>query len=390
MKIKKKLIFFLVAALCICLFSAFGFQIDVAGGINKDGGTADVSVVEPLRVEVDLAKAALATAQQAVDDAKTALAAAQSADDLANVALAAAQSAADLVNAALLEAIAGGDVAVITAAQSAADVANATLTTAQRAADVANTTLTTAQQAADDANTAYLALIAGNEEKLLALLSLQQAADVANAALATAQLALDKANTALANLPATATPEEIAAAELIETNANAALIAAQQEANDANAALEESISEKIKVSHIITNSNNGGSFTIGGEGNHSVVYGEVLPFTFASKEGFDLVWLRIGNTKITATSDVVFIPYLESFNKKNLTIHAHFKKDKDYVPETTVEGTSLDGEVLQVDTDNNKNVKEDSNKNVKEDGNGNGKKDGNGSGKEKSNNGKKK
>jgi len=364
-KIKNKLVILLVTVLGICLFSAFGFQIDVAGSINKDSGTADVSVVEPLRVEVDLANAALAEAKQSAVDSSTALTAAQSAADLANAALTEAQSAADLANAALVAAIAGGDPIVIAAAQSAADLAN--------------TALATAQKAADEANAAYLALIAGNEEKLLALLSLQQAKVDANAALATAQQAADLANTALAAAIVGGDPIVIAAAQSTADLANAALETAQQAVEDANAALGAAISEESKVSHIITNSNHGGSFIIGGEGNHSSIDGDMLSFTFSAEEGFDLVWLRIGNIKITATEAINLIPYFESFNKNNLTIHAQFKKDKDYVPETTVEGTSSDEELLG---DKNNNGNTNKNDNTNDSGN-------KGNNKEKSNNGKK-
>ena len=222
-------------------------------------------------------------------------------------------------------------------------------------------------------------MIAQDEEELLAL---QQAADIANAALTTALQAADEANAALLDAIAGGDAAVITAAQQVADIANAALTAAQQTADEANKAIGEAISEELKISHIITNSNNGGSFIIGDEGNHSAVDGDVLSFTFAPEVGFDLIWLRIGNTKIAATDSLALIPYLESFNKKNLTMHAHFKKDKDYVPETIVEETSLDEEVLQEDEDGNNNDKENGNKDDKENGNGNSK--------EKSNNGKKK
>ncbi len=141
---------------------------------------------------------------------------------------------------------------------------------------------------------------------------------------------------------------------------------AQTAFDTADATLGVAISEEIKVSHIITNSNKGGSFD--SEGNHSGIDGETLSFTFASDLGFDLMWLRIGNIKVSATEDI--LPYLESFNKKNLTIHAHFKKDKD--PVVTTGEAGPEGGTVPVDEDDD------------EKGNGKGKD------KEKSNNGKKK
>ena len=110
---------------------------------------------------------------------------------------------------------------------------------------------------------------------------------------------------------------------------------------DAEIALEEFEpgQERIRHTHIIINSNNGGSFNEE-EGNRPGVDGEELNFTFDSEDGFDLAWLRIGNIKIETTEDI--LEYLESFDKKNLTIHAHFKKDKDYSPEITEEETDPD------------------------------------------------
>ena len=141
-------------------------------------------------------------------------------------------------------------------------------------------------------------------------------------------------------------------------------------ADEANAALAEFEpgENKIMYSHIITNSNNGGSFN--SESNHSGVDGGEHNFTFDSEEGYDLVWLRIGNIKIAATEDI--LPYLQSFNKKNLTIHAHFKKDKDYSPEITNEETDLEEDTEQGDENDDE------------------KDNGKGKDKEKSNNGKKK
>ena len=74
MIIKKKLTVSLIIVLSICLFFAFGFQIDVSGGISKTRGTADVSIIEPLRVAAEDAQAAVDEAQLALDEANTALA----------------------------------------------------------------------------------------------------------------------------------------------------------------------------------------------------------------------------------------------------------------------------------------------------------------------------
>ncbi len=398
MIVKKKLTILLIATLSICLFFAFGFQIDVAGGINNDGGTADVSLTEPLRVAADEAKAALAAAQLEADAAKAALVAPQLAADLANAALVAPKLAADLANAALVAAITGGDPVVITAAKLVADAANAALVAPQfvadaanaalvapkLAADLANAALEAAQFAADEANAAYLGILAKNEGDLLVLLALQQAADDAKTALAAAEQRVIDALAAQAALLATATAAQIDAAAQEVSDALAALPAVQLVADGANAALGVAISEEIKVSHIITNSNNGGLFTdVYGEGNHSGVDGKPFNFTFESEDGFDLVWLRIGNIKIPATDSEFLVPYSEIFYKKNLTIHAHFKKDKD--PETTtIEGTSSDEGVPLGDEDGNGNGNGNGSGNGNENGNGNGKD------KDKSNNGKKK
>ncbi len=318
MAIKKKLLILLIGALSICLFFAFGFQIDVGGGINEDGGTADVSLIGPLRIAADEANAALVAAEQAVLD----LAAAEQAVLDAQEALAAA-----------------GTPEEIAAAEQAVLDAQAAL-----AAAVTPEEITAAEQAVLDAQAALAA--AGTPEEITA-----------------AEQALLDALTALA---AAVTPEEIAAAEQALLEAQAA---AQQAADEANAVLGV-INEGTKYSHIITNSNNGGSFTgDNSEGNYSSVDGDTLPFTFESEDGFELVWLRVGNIKIPATDSTVLVLYSEIFNKKNLTIHAHFKKDKDSET-TTVEGTSLDEDVLLGDENSN--------------GNGNGK----GKDKEKSNNGK--
>ena len=84
--------------------------------------------------------------------------------------------------------------------------------------------------------------------------------------------------------------------------------------------------DNVKYYHIVTNSNNGGSF-IETEKNYSGMEGDKFLFSFASENGYYLAWLRVGNTKIYSNEDLV--GYSGNFNK-NLTIHAHFKKDKDY------------------------------------------------------------
>jgi len=75
MAIKKKLTIILIGALSICLFFAFGFQIDVSGVANKDIGTVNVSLIGPLTVAAGEADATLAAAQAAFDEAQAALAA---------------------------------------------------------------------------------------------------------------------------------------------------------------------------------------------------------------------------------------------------------------------------------------------------------------------------
>ena len=302
MIIKKKLTVLLIVILGICLFFIFGFQIDVNGVINKEGGTADVSLIEPLRVADEDAKAALTEAQLALDEAKEALA--------------------------IVELILGDPTDLETAVQAVKD---------------AEAALEAAQSAADAALVAFSGLKARNAEELEAL---QQIFDEAEAAL----------------------EEAIEAGEEVDEELIAELELAVDEAE---AALEEFEpgQERIMYSHIIINSNNGGSFNEE-EGNYSGVDGDEFNFTFESDPGFDLVWLRIGNIKIAATDEIC--EYIESFDKKNLTIHAHFKKDKDYGPEITEEETSPEDDVGLEDEDGDKKDK------------------GKGKDKDKSNNGKKK
>ena len=193
---------------------------------------------------------------------------------------------------------------------------------AQDKLDEAIAALPAAQLAASEANAEYLAMIAKDEEELLALLALQRAADEANAALDAA---------------------------IIAGEDQAIIDDLQSAAEEASAALEETKNEEIKYFHIITNSNNGGSFD--SEGNHTDISGKVIPFTFVSDPGFDLAWLRIGNIKIEATDDI--LPYLESFDKKNLTIHAHFKKNKNDVPGITDEDDGKKGNGNSKEKSNN-------------------------------------
>jgi hypothetical protein len=129
--------------------------------------------------------------------------------------------------------------------------------------------------------------------------------------------------------------------------------------------------------HIITNSNNGGSF-IEMEGNYSGSAGELVSYTFTADEGYELVWIRVGNTKIYASDFESLLDF--SFDKKNLTMHAHFKKDKDYEPEEEVITTTDEGEPEEGG--------EPPEEETEKENNGNGK--AKGKDKEKSNNGKKK
>ena len=368
MAIKKKLLILLVGALSICLFFAFGFQIDVSGGISKDGGTADVSLIEPLRVAADEANAALTAAQLALEEALETLAAVLLVvgdPDALEEAEKAVEDAKEAVEAAKL---------LLKEAEDALLVDQTSWTTeekeaAEQAVKDAEAALAEAEQALKDAETALAAvnLILANPQ---ALAEAEQAVKDAEAALAEALLAADEANAAYSGLK-TKDDEELEALQLAVDEAEVALKEAMEAeevdeeliaklelaVDDANAALEEFEPGEngIMYSHIIINSNNGGSFLDDEEGNHSGVDRDELNFTFDSKDGFDLVWLRIGNIKIEATEDI--LPYLERFNKKNLTIHAHFKKDKDYSPEITVEETGLEEYVEQGDENDDENGK---------------------------------
>ncbi|MFC2159666.1 hypothetical protein ACFLQS_03000 [Actinomycetota bacterium] len=360
MVIKKKLTILLIVALSICLFFAFGFQIDVGGFISKDGGNADVSLIGPLTVAADEANTALAAAQTAFDEAQAALTAAQEAVTNGPALVAAAQAAVTAAEATLAGLIPGTPEA--DAAQVVLNAANAALIAAQEAFANAPAALIAAQAAFDAAETALLAAQAAFDEAQAALVAYAGLKTKANEELEALKLLADEATTAYDTAVAEGllTPEEIGQLELAAIAANAAVEEFEPGEN------------RLMYSHIVVNSNNGGSF-FGEltEGNHTGVDGETLQFTFDSDPGFDLVWLRIGNIKVQATEDI--LPYLETFNKKNLTIHAHFKKDKDYVPTVvTTEGADPEGDVVPPDEDDDKK------------GNGKGKD------KEKSNNGKKK
>lgn len=112
------------------------------------------------------------------------------------------------------------------------------------------------------------------------------------------------------------------------------------------------------------------------EGNHTGTEGESFTFSYFSLEGYSLEYLRIGNTKY----------YPGEYNepiyfKKNLTIHAHFKKVKE---ETVEEGSEEENPEVGEDTslvDNSNNGNGNGN-NGKANGN-----NGNGNGKDKANNG---
>ncbi len=348
MTIKKKLTILLVGVLSICLFFAFGFQIDVGVVGDKTGGTAEVSL-DPLRIAANEANAALKAAQLALEEVQAALA--------------------------VVRLIAGDPIGAVAAAEKA-------VTDAQLILDDLlllglppdNPDVIAAQLALEEAQAALavVQLIAG--DPIGAVAAAEKAVKDALAALETAILAADEANTAFSGFK-TKDDEELKELQLEVEKAQAALDEAkiegdeekiaelQEELDKAIAALEEGESGESgnKFFHVITNSNNGGSFDM--EGNYSDIGGVMVPYTFTAEKGFELVWLRIGNIKILA-SDLDSLLDGFSFDKKNLTIHAHFKKDKDSSPEITTEET---GEPV-------------------EDEKGNGK----GKDKEKSNNGKKK
>ncbi len=288
MAVKKKLEILVVSALCICLFFAFGFQIDVIGVVNETGGTTDVSLIDSSRVAAEEANAAIEAAKLALEEAQTALAAVQAI---------------------------------------AADI-EAALTEAEQAVIDAQAALETAMLVAEEANAAYSGFKVIDEEELIEL-----------------QLAAEQAQAALdAAIAAGASEEEI--------------VELQEELDKAIAELEQNESGNggNVFFHVITNSNNGGSFNM--EGNYSSQDGDIVPYTFNAEEGFELTWLRVGNVKVQVSDLESLFEF--SFDKKNLTIHAHFKKDKDYSPETTTEETTeqqddtIQGDDSTQDNDNGK------------------------------------
>jgi hypothetical protein len=355
---KKILLGTVVSLLALCLFFSFGFQIDVSAGVSKTGGTAEVSLIDPLRVAAEEANAAVKAAQLALEEALAAQAVVQAIAANPATALSEAQAAVDAAQAtldlqtpgtpeyvaaqlALEEALAAQ--AFVQAV--AADTATA-LSEAQAAVDEAQAALEAAILAAEGANAAYSGVKILDEEELAEL-----------------QLAVDEAQAALDEAKANGADEETLA-EL------------QEELDKAIAALEggESGVGGSMFFHVITNSNNGGYFDK--EGNYSGQDGEIIPYTFTAEEGFELAWLRVGNIKIPASELESLFDF--SFDKKNLTIHAHFKKVKDYSPElTTTEGTGTgeDGDPL--------GDEEDEKGNGKGKGKGKGNDNGNGKGKEK-------
>jgi len=335
MTVKKRLTILLIGVLSICLFFAFGFQIDVSGEISKEEGTTEVSLIGPLKAAANEAETALKAAEQAVLDAL--------ADQTALVLI--------LVD------------------------PTAALETAEQAVLDAQTAVSEAQIKVDDTIALLVDLDPESPEGIL--LAAQLVVD--EEALEAAELALEETKAVLAAVELIladptalelilADPEaalKAAGEAVLDAQEDPALTEAQLAVLEAEAALEGA--EAGTNSHIILNSNNGGSFD--SEGNHSGVDGEESSFTFSSDPGFDLIWLRVGNTKFSSTEEA--IEYIYSSDKKNLTIHAHFKKDKDYSPEVTVEETVLEDDTGQGD------------ENDGEKGNGKGKD------KEKSNNGKK-
>ena len=385
MAIKKKLTILLIVTLSVCLFFAFGFQIDVSGAISKEGGTADVSPIEPLRVAAEDAQAAVDAAQLALDEANVALAIVKLIlGD--STALEAAKKAvfdaeADVIAEQLLVDKAVAELELLEAEEPAVDLEK--IEAAEKAVKDAQAAVDAAQLALDEAKEALaiVELILGDPTALETAL---KAVEDAEAALEAAKSASDAALVAFSGLKARNT-EELEALQKILEEAEAALkeamdavvvyekLVAELElaVEEAGTALEEFEpgQERIMYSHIIINSNNGGSFNEE-EGNHSGVDGDLKQFTFDSEDGFDLVWLRIGNIKIETTEGI--LEYLESFDKKNLTIHAHFKKNKDYSPVITTEETGPEEDAGSGDEDGD------------EKGNGKGKD------KEKSNNGRKK
>jgi len=367
MKIKKIITSLLISILGICLFFVFGFQIDVAGGATTAGGTADVTL-DPAKVAADQANAAVAAAELALEESQLTLAAIQLIISESSTALAAAEQAVtdaqEDLDLAILNGFVPGD-PEYDAALLALEAAQSSLEAVQLIILENEAALAAAEQAVIDAEAALAAAILAAEEANAAYTTSLKVPDEEE--LAELQLAVEEAQKALDDAIAAGGYTEEELAEL------------QEELDKALAALETGGSGEGEYYHIITNSNNGGSFDM--EGNHAGNAGEIVPYTFTADESYELAWIRIGNTKVYAYELQNLFEF--SFNKKNLTMHAHFKKVKDSEPdeevittgEGTEEGDTGEGEEPPEEETEKKN-------------NGNGK--AKGKDKEKSNNGKKK
>ena len=287
MKTKKTIIVLLVSILSICLFFVFGFQIDVAGGATATGGTADVTL-DPAKVAVDQANAAVAAAELALEEAQMTLAAIllivsenEAALAAAEQAVIDAQEALDLVEAA---GFVPGDAEYDAAFQALEDAESglaavqlvileneAALAAAEQAVIDAEAALTAAKLAVEEANAVYTSSFKEpNEEDLVEL-----------------QLAVEEAQKALDDAITAGGYSEEDLAEL------------QEELDKAIEALETGGSGEGGYYHVITNSNNGGTFDR--EGNYTGSAGEIVSYNFTADEGYELAWIRVGNTKIYAS-----------------------------------------------------------------------------------------
>jgi hypothetical protein len=360
MKIKKIIVALLISMLSICLFFVFGFQIDVAGSVTTKGGTAEVTL-DPAKVAADLANAAVEAAGLAMEEALEYMDLVQAVFNDPEGSLLAAQTAVAEAKAALEAAELAGlvegneeyDTAVLALAEAEAaliavqalydltpEELEAELGAALKAVEEADKALKTAILAAGEANEAYSGGEVLSEEELA---ELQKAVEDAKKALEVEGLS----------------EEEI---EKLE-----------EELKEAEDALKdaESGEDGNGTFHIVTNSNNGGSFNI--EGIYFGSSGEIRSYSFTAEEGYELAWLRIGNTKIYPDELGELQGF--SFDRKNLVMHAHFQKIKDYDP--------ADGEITAGEESDPLDGDEEGNGKGKDNGNGQGK------GKEKSNNGKK-
>jgi tetratricopeptide (TPR) repeat protein len=367
MKTKKTIAVLLVSMLSICLFFVFGFQIDVTGGVTTEGGTADV-ILDPSKVAADLANAAIEEAELALEEALEYLSFVQTVHDDPEASLLAAQTAVTEAEAALEAAeLAGfveGDEEYDTAALALKE-AEAALLEVQALYDLTpeglDEELEAALKAVEDAEKAL-------EEAILAVKEANEAYSggevLSEEELAELQKAVDDAKKALEEAEENGLSEE----EIEEL---------EEELEKAEDALKDAQSSEDGYGnfHIVTNSNNGGSFNI--EGIYFGTSGEIRSYSFTAEEGYELAWLRIGNTKVYP-DELGELNGL-SFERKNLTMHAHFQKIKDYDPEeeitTTDEGNPEEGGETEGEEEKGKG---------KDNGNGKGKD------KEKSNNGKKK